>query len=57
MLRNPSRAPDGIDKTSSYARVKFNLIIGAQRQIINSHFTPIGSDLRPVEQTTQNFGL
>jgi hypothetical protein len=48
-IGSADRAPDKIDNTSSYERVKFDFTIGAPRQIINSHFTPIGSDLRLVD--------
>jgi hypothetical protein len=54
-IGSAGRTPDEIKYTGSYARVKIDFIIGARHQIINSPFTPIGSNLRLVEYTTRRF--
>jgi hypothetical protein len=48
-IGSTGHTPDKIASFGSYARVKIDFIIGGKHQIINSPFTPIGSDLQLVE--------
>jgi hypothetical protein len=43
--------PIKFESTGSNAIVKIDSIIGVKHQIINSHFTPIESDLRLIDNS------